>query len=85
MHGKWYYSRFLFLYEENTWRIHAKLKLLPTMTREDSSTTVRYWENTGLRLAFLIFVSQKKKINTLEREQKNKPLKRLMNFKSAAH
>lgn len=28
---------------------------------------------------------KKKKINTLEREQKNKPLKRLMNFKSASH
>lgn len=78
------YTRFLFVYEENIWRIHAKLKLLPTVTREDSSTTVRHWKNTGLRLAFLIFVSQKK-INTLEREQKNKPLKRLMNFKSAAH
>lgn len=28
---------------------------------------------------------KKKKINTPEREQKNKPLKRLMNFKSASH
>jgi len=28
---------------------------------------------------------KRKKINTLEREQKNKPLKRLMNFKSVAH
>ena len=28
---------------------------------------------------------REKKINTPEREQKNKPLKRLMNFKSATH
>jgi len=55
------------------------------MTRGDSSTAVRHRE---YRITFLllIFISQKrKKINTLEREQKNKPLKKLMNFKSAAH
>ena len=40
-------------------------------------------ENTGLRLP--PHLRPTKKINTLEREQKNKPLKRLMNFKSASH
>lgn len=63
-----------------------KLKLLSThQTREDGTAAVR---KPGIQdyVLLLIFVSQKrKKINTLEREQKNKPLKRLMNFKSAAH
>lgn len=26
MHENWYTRVFLFVYEENTWRIHAKLK-----------------------------------------------------------
>lgn len=69
---------------------HVKLKVpLPLFERGDDNKRrcSSCLENTGLRLLLVIVLrkKKKKKINTPEREQKNKPLKRLMNFKSASH